>query len=133
MRAVLAVVVVFVAAFFVADEIFEILVVPFERAAQDSTNLRLIYTAPQEYLFAQLRIALFTALFIAFPVIATQIYKFVAPGLYKTERHAFLPFLFATPILFFLGASLVYFIIMPLAMSFFSFHAGIGTRNRCRH
>lgn len=116
---VIAILVVFVGAFFVADRIFEILVIPFERAAADSTNLRLIYTAPQEYFFAQLRIALFTSLFVAFPVIAVQLYKFVAPGLYSTERRAFLPFLFATPILFFLGSCLVYFVVMPLAMTFF--------------
>ncbi len=82
-------------------------------------ELKLIFTAPQEFFFAQLKIALFTALFIAFPVIASQVYKFVAPGLYKDERKAFLPFLFATPILFFIGAALVFYVIMPLAMSFF--------------
>ena len=109
----------FVCAFIVADRIFEILVVPFERAAGDNTNLRLIYTAPQEYFFAQLRIALFGALFVSFPIIAIQLYRFIAPGLYRQERKAFLPFLVATPILFLLGACLVYFIVMPLAMTFF--------------
>ncbi len=66
-----------------------------------------------------MKLALFGALFLAFPIIANQIYKFVAPGLYKTERRAFLPFLVATPILFALGAMLVYFAVMPLAMRFF--------------
>ena len=130
-RSVIAVFAVFVGAFFIADEIFEILVGPFERAAQGAADLRLIYTAPQEYLFAQLRIALFAALFIAFPVVASQIYKFVAPGLYKNEKRAFLPFLFATPILFFAGACLVYFVVMPLAMTFFismqAFNPDTGT------
>ena len=79
----------------------------------------MIYTAPQEFFFTQMKLALFGALFIAFPVIATQIYKFVAPGLYRKERKAFLPFLVATPILFVLGAMLVYFVVMPLAMKFF--------------
>jgi len=92
----------------------------------ENQNLKLIYTAPQEYFFAQLRIALFTALFVAFPVIASQVYKFVAPGLYKNERNAFLPFLIATPILFLLGASLVFFLVMPLAMSFFLSMQQIG-------
>ena len=67
---------------------------------------KLIYTAPQEYfLITQIKVALFGAVFIAFPVIATQIYKFVAPGLYKNERQAFLPYLIATPVLFILGAA----------------------------
>ena len=80
---------------------------------------RLIYTAPQEFFFTQVKLALFGAIFIAFPVIASQIYMFVAPGLYKSERKAFLPFLVATPILFMIGAALVYFVAMPLAMKFF--------------
>lgn len=119
MRAIIAVAIVFVIAFFFADQIFQLLVIPYERAAGENQELKLIFTAPQEYFFAQLKIALFTALFMAFPVIATQIYKFVAPGLYKNERSAFLPFLFATPILFVCGASLVFFVVMPLAMTFF--------------
>jgi len=119
MKAVIAIAVFFVLCFIFATEIFNILVVPFERAAGEDANIRLIYTAPQEFFFAQLKIALFGALFIAFPVIATQIYRFVAPGLYKNERGAFLPFLVATPILFVLGTCLVYFAVMPLAMRFF--------------
>ena len=118
-KSLIAVAIVFVVAFIFAAQIFDILVIPFERAAGDTEGLKLIYTAPQEFFFAQLRIALFTALFVAFPVIAAQVYKFVAPGLYKNERSAFLPFLFATPILFLLGASLVFFVVMPLAMTFF--------------
>lgn len=118
-KSMIAVACVFVVAFIFADQIFNLLVIPYERAVGDNQNIKLIYTAPQEYFFAQLRIALFTALFVAFPVIATQIYKFVAPGLYKNERGAFLPFLIATPILFVIGAALVFFLIMPLAMGFF--------------
>lgn len=118
-KSLIAVAIVFVVAFIFADQIFQILVIPYEKAAGADQNLTLIFTAPQEYFFAQLKIALFTALFIAFPVIASQIYKFVAPGLYKNERSAFLPFLIATPILFFMGASLVFFVVMPLAMTFF--------------
>lgn len=118
-KAVIAVAIFFVICFIFADQIFNLLIIPYERAAGSDANLRLIFTAPQEYFFVQLKIAFFGALFIAFPVIATQIYKFVAPGLYKNERQAFLPFLVATPVLFIAGASLVYFLIMPLAMSFF--------------
>ncbi len=82
-------------------------------------TIELIYTAPQEFFFTQLKLALFGAIFIAFPVIATQIYRFVAPGLYKNERKAFVPYLVATPVFFLLGAALVYFVVMPLAMRFF--------------
>ncbi len=109
----------FVACFFFASEIFNILLKPYEWAVGDVKDLELIYTAPQEYFFTQLKIALFGGLFIAFPVIASQLYMFVAPGLYKNERGAFLPFLVATPVLFVLGASLVYFMTMPLVMTFF--------------
>ena len=105
--------------FVFADKIFNILLWPYERATGDVAELQLIFTAPQEYLFTQFKIALFGGLFISFPVIASQLYKFVAPGLYKNERSAFLPFLIATPILFMMGACLVYFLIMPLAMTFF--------------
>ncbi len=118
-KAVIAIAIFFVICFIFADTIFNILVIPFERAAGENQNIRLIYTAPQEYFFAQLKIALFGSLFISFPVIANQIYKFVAPGLYKNERQAFLPFLIATPILFVIGAALVFFVVMPLAMGFF--------------
>jgi len=109
----------FVFCFFFASEIFNILLKPYEWARGDVEGLELIYTAPQEYFFTQLKIALFGGAFLAFPVIAGQLYMFVAPGLYKNERGAFLPFLIATPILFLLGASLVYFLTMPLVMQFF--------------
>lgn len=118
-KAMIAIAIFFVICFMFADDIFNLLVVPFERAAGEDTQIKLIYTAPQEYFFVQLKIALFGALFIAFPVIATQIYKFVAPGLYSNEKGAFLPFLVATPILFIMGTCLVYFVVMPLAMGFF--------------
>lgn len=118
-KAVAAMAVAFVGCFVFADQIFNVLVWPYQQAVGSAEAVRLIYTAPQEYFFTQLKISLFGALFITFPVIATQIYKFVAPGLYKNERRAFLPFLVATPVLFLAGAALVYFVIMPLAMTFF--------------
>lgn len=117
--AVIAILICFVGCFYFAADIFNILLVPYERAAGSATEVRLIYTAPQEYFFTQMKLALFGAVFLAFPIIATQTYMFVAPGLYKNERHAFLPFLLATPVLFLMGAALVYFLIMPLALSFF--------------
>jgi sec-independent protein translocase protein TatC len=119
MRAMVAIFIAFIVCFYFADEIFNLLIVPYEQAAGPLREIKLIYTAPQEYFFTQMKLALFGALFLAFPVIANQIYKFVAPGLYRNERHAFLPFLVATPILFGIGAALVYFLVMPLAMTFF--------------
>ena len=112
-----AIAVAFVVCFFFAEDIFNILVRPFERAADEPVSF--IFTSPQEYFFTQMKLAFFGALFIAFPVIATQLYMFVAPGLYRNERGAFYPYLIATPILFAIGALLVYFVVMPLAMSFF--------------
>ena len=119
-RALIAVAVVFVVAFIFADEIFQLLIIPYERAAGSDEQLKLIFTAPQEYFFAQLKIALFTALFIAFPVIASQIYKFVAPGLYKNERAGVSCRSFLQHQSCSLPApSLVFFVVMPLAMTFF--------------
>ena len=109
----------FAACFWFAGEIYDILLHPYARAAGERPDLRLIYTAPQEFFFTQLKVALFGAMFIAFPVIAAQLYMFVAPGLYRDERRAFLPFLVATPVLFLLGALLVYYVVMPLALRFF--------------
>ena len=119
MRAIVAIFIAFLVCFYFASDIFNLLIIPYERAAGPLREVKLIYTAPQEYFFTQMKLALFGALFLAFPVIANQIYKFVAPGLYRNERHAFLPFLIATPILFGIGAMLVYFGVMPLAMKFF--------------
>jgi sec-independent protein translocase protein TatC len=79
----------------------------------------MIYTAPHEFFFTKLKLALFGAVFLAFPLIAYQIYKFVAPGLYRNERDAFRPYLLWTFLLFITGALVVYFIVMPLAMVFF--------------
>lgn len=122
---VIAIAVFFVVCFYFADEIFNILIIPYQKGA-GTTDVKFIYTALQEKFFVEIKIALFGALFIAFPVIATQLYKFVAPGLYKNERGAFLPFLFATPILFVMGACLVYFLIMPLATQFFLSQQQVG-------
>ena len=91
---------------------------PYVWAVGGPEKARLIYTAPLEYLFTQIKIAAFGAGFFAFPVIATQIYKFVAPGLYKNERDAFRPYLFATPVFFVLGAAMVFFFAMPVLMQF---------------
>lgn len=109
----------FTVCFVFAGDIYNILVWPYRWAVGFETPIEMIYTAPQEFLFTQLRLAMFGAVFLSFPVLATQVYMFVAPGLYRNERAAFRPYLIATPLLFFLGGSVVYFIVMPLAMQFF--------------
>ena len=130
-RSVIGFAVAFVVSFYFADEIFSFLLLPYEWAVGDSTELKLIFTAPQEFFFTQLKIGMFGGLFLAFPLIATQIYRFVAPGLYKNERAAFRPYLIATPVLFMAGAALVFFFIMPVALKFFaSFEWSGGEQNK---
>lgn len=114
-----AIAILFVLCFFVADHLFMFLLGPFERAAGGIEEVRLIFTAPQEFFFTKLSVALFAAIFLAFPVLAAQVYGFVAPGLYKKERGAFLPYLIATPILFVIGAAVMYYGVLPLALGFF--------------
>jgi sec-independent protein translocase protein TatC len=114
-----AILIAFLVCFAFARPIYNLLLWPYRLAAGVDTPIEMIYTAPQEFFFTEMKLALFGAVFLAFPVIASQIYMFVAPGLYRSERQAFLPFLVATPILFLLGAALVYFVVMPLAMTFF--------------
>ena len=116
-KALLAFFVAAVACFFFAKQIYNILVWPYVWVA-GAENSKFIYTALLEYFITQLKLSLFGAAFIAFPVIASQIYMFVAPGLYRHERHAFLPYLVATPIFFVLGAMMVYFAVMPMLVRF---------------
>ena len=109
----------FVVCFYFAAQIYNILTLPLVWVWPKSLgDPRLIITGPLEYFFTNLKVAMFGAGFLAFPVIATQIYKFVAPGLYANEKDAFRPYLIATPVLFTIGACVVYFIAMPLLMSF---------------
>jgi len=115
----LAIFVAFLVCFWFAKPIYNLLLFPYWLAAGSDAPIEMIYTAPQEFFFTEVKLALFGAIFIAFPVIASQIYMFVTPGLYRSERQAFLPYLIATPILFLCGAALVYFVAMPLAMKFF--------------
>ncbi|NVK34809.1 MAG: twin-arginine translocase subunit TatC [Rhodobacteraceae bacterium] len=119
LRSVIAIILMFIVCFYFATDIYNILTIPYLEAAGADAKVEMIFTAPQEWFFTQLKLALFGAMFLAFPVIAGQLYMFVAPGLYNNERGAFLPFLIATPILFAIGACLVYFLIMPMAMGFF--------------
>jgi sec-independent protein translocase protein TatC len=118
-KSIIAFMIMLVACFAGAKYIYNILLFPYQLAAGAEAKIELIYTAPQEFLITQIKLALFGAAFLSFPVIATQIYAFVAPGLYKHEKGAFVPYLIATPICFLLGAAFVYFVAMPLAMGFF--------------
>ena len=120
----------FAGCYFFAEHLYGFLVEPFAKAVKDDgTNRRLIFTALQETFLTYLKVSFFTAFFVTCPFILIQIWKFVAPGLYKHEKKAILPYLVLTPILFFLGGMLVYYLIMPLAIKFFlSFESsGIST------
>ena len=110
----------FVVCYFFAEYIYGFLVDPFAQAVKDDgSNRRLIFTALQETFLTYLKVSFFTAFFVTCPFILMQIWKFIAPGLYKHEKIAILPYLVLTPILFFLGGTLVYYLIMPLAIKFF--------------
>jgi sec-independent protein translocase protein TatC len=116
-KAVLAFGLTFALCFVFAKDIYNILVWPFVWVAGPE-NSKFIYTALLEYFITQLKLAMFGAAFLSFPVIATQIYMFVAPGLYRDERKAFLPYLIATPIFFAMGALVVYFLVFPMLVRF---------------
>jgi len=116
-RALLAFLAMFVISFFFAKDIYNLLLLPYTHVA--GPEAKLIYTAPQEYFFTQIRVALFAAAFFSCPVVFSQIYAFVAPGLYKHERAVFRPYLIATPIFFAFGALLVYFVVTPNLLRFF--------------
>ncbi len=120
----------FVICYFFAEYLYGFLVDPFAQAVKgDDIERRLIFTALQETFLTYLKVSFFTAFFVTCPYILMQIWKFIAPGLYKHEKIAILPYLILTPILFFLGGILVYYLIMPLAIEFFlSFEsAGLST------
>jgi sec-independent protein translocase protein TatC len=124
-----ALLIAFIACFVFAEQIYLFLTQPLVRAyaiytqvhgSQGGTSApRMIYTAPQEAFLTYLKVAFFAGAFISFPIIAGQVWMFVAPGLYKNERRAFLPFLAATPVLFLLGGALVYYIVAPFAFAYF--------------
>ena len=120
----------FIICYFFAEYLYGFLVEPYAQAVrEDGTNRRLIFTALQETFLTYLKVSFFTAFFVTCPFILMQIWKFIAPGLYKHEKTAILPYLILTPVLFLLGGMLVYYLIMPLAIKFFlSFETtGIST------
>jgi len=108
----------FAACFYFATQIYTVLVWPYQ-LARGGEKVSMIFTAPHEFFFTKLKLALFGAVFLAFPLIAYQVYMFVAPGLYKNERAAFRPYLLWAFLLFITGALVVYFAVMPAAMTFF--------------
>ncbi|WP_095012831.1 twin-arginine translocase subunit TatC [Tsuneonella mangrovi] len=118
LRSIAALVVAFCICFYFASDIFGFLVRPLTEAFPAGQG-RLVYTKLYEAFFTEVKVALFAAFFLAFPIIANQLWAFIAPGLYAREKKAFLPFLIATPVLFLMGASLAYFIVMPMAFRWF--------------
>ena len=112
--------IIFIICYFFSEYIYGFLVEPFSKAVKESgLERRLIFTALQETFLTYLKVSFFTAFFITCPYILMQIWKFIAPGLYKHEKIAIIPYLALTPILFFLGGMLVYYLVMPLAIKFF--------------
>ena len=110
----------FIICYFFAENIYAFLITPYADAVKDDeVSRRLIFTALHETFITYLKVAFFTAMFISSPILLTQIWKFIAPGLYQNEKRALLPYLIATPTLFLLGGMLVYYLIMPLAIKFF--------------
>ncbi len=128
-RAVLAFIVGIVLAFTVAEPLLQFLLGPIEETlrALGDPSPTMQYTSPQEYLFTLFRISMVFGFGLAFPVISFQLWRFVAPGLYKSEKNAFLPFMIASPIMFLLGASFAHFIVTPLAMQFFLGFADVSS------
>ena len=115
----LTLVITFIGSYYFAKDIYGFLTRPLADALAGETGRHMIFTNLTEAFFTYMKVAFWTATFISFPIIATQLWMFVAPGLYRNERRAFLPFLLATPVLFFMGGALVYYLIFPLAWKFF--------------
>lgn len=111
--------VVFGACLVFAEDIYAFLVEPLSAALKDHPGRRLIFTGLTEAMFTQIKVAFFAAMMLSFPLVASQVWLFTAPGLYRTERRAFLPFLIATPVLFAAGAAMAYYVVFPIAWRFF--------------
>ncbi len=127
LHSLIAIVVLFFVSYYFAPELYDFLVAPLADVLEEmGGQRRLIFTALHEAFFTYIKVAFFAALFLSFPFIAIQVWMFIAPGLYKTEKRAFAPFLIATPILFFAGGALVYYFIFPLAWKFFLSFESVG-------
>jgi sec-independent protein translocase protein TatC len=119
-----AIVVAFLVAYQFKTTIYRFLAQPLANALEGQQGREMIFTGLTEAFFTYIKVSFWAALCLAFPIVAIQIWKFVAPGLYKNERRAFLPYLCATPVLFIMGAALAYYVVIPYAFRFFlSFEA----------
>ena len=119
-KSIIFILIIFIISYTFADYIYNFLVEPYANAVKDDKiSRRLIFTALHETFITYLKVAFFAAIFLGSPILLMQIYKFIAPGLYKNEKQALLPYLIATPTLFILGGCIVYYLIMPLAIKFF--------------
>ena len=119
-KSIIFILIIFVISYTFAEHIYNFLVEPYAKAVRDDeVSRRLIFTALHETFITYLKVALFSAVFFGSPVLLIQIYKFIAPGLYKNEKNALLPYLIFTPVLFLIGGLLVYYLVMPLAINFF--------------
>jgi sec-independent protein translocase protein TatC len=124
---ILAVIATFLVCFYFSEDIFAFLLQPLKAAGQSTV----IYTQIFEAFFVQVKVAFFAAMMLSFPVIANQLWQFVAPGLYRKEKRALLPFLIATPVLFLAGAAMAYFVAVPMALHFLlSFQGDVGGVHR---
>jgi len=118
----------FIISYIFAEQIYNFLVEPYANAVKDDQiTRRLIFTALHETFITYIKVAFFSAVFFGSPVLLIQIYKFIAPGLYKNEKKAILPYLISTPILFLFGGFLVYYLVMPLAIKFFLSFETLGS------
>ena len=124
LRAIVALAISFAVCMYFAEDIFALLVRPLAYAFPEGEG-RLVYTKLYEAFFVEIKVGLFAAFFLSFPIIANQLWAFIAPGLYAKEKKAFLPFLIATPVLFAMGASLAYFVVMPTAFRWFLGFQGV--------
>ncbi len=129
-KSIVLIFVIFIVSYIFAEYIYNFLVEPYANAVKDDqVPRRLIFTALHETFITYLKVAFFAAIFLGSPILLIQIYKFIAPGLYKNEKKAILPYLIFTPILFLIGGLLVYYLIMPLAIKFFLSFETIGSNN----
>ena len=129
-KSIIFILVIFIISYTFAEHIYAFLVNPYAEAVKDDpTSRRLIFTALHETFITYLKVAFFAAIFLGSPVLLIQIYKFIAPGLYKNEKKALLPYLISTPILFLFGGMLVYYLVMPLAIKFFLSFESMGSNS----
>ena len=128
LNCIIFILIIFIISYVFAEHIYNFLVEPYAKAVKDDLgSRRLIFTALHETFITYIKVAFFSAIFLGSPFLLIQIYKFIAPGLYKNEKKAILPYLISTPILFLLGGLLVYYLVMPLAIKFFLSFESIGS------